>query len=105
MRVEIKAFPDQPRKKGYLGNLGEATSQFLGALFFNLNCNLTTSAHCGYWEAEERTFLKHLRHPVNLIMSFGRLFRLAHKKFIRKEKLTETWIDHEHCKRAWENLV
>jgi hypothetical protein len=49
MRVTVTVDVTRSARKGYWGNLGEATSQMLHAIIGG-NANLTFSAQCGYWQ-------------------------------------------------------
>jgi hypothetical protein len=87
MRVEVKAFPNEKNPKGYFGNMGEATSQALASII-GLNCNLTFSAYCGYWQKTQTPYLRRLAPLPNFIMSIPRL-------------ITGKGIDKNHCLNAW----
>lgn len=77
MQVKVKAYPNLKRTRPYLWNLGEAFSQFIASIF-GLNCNLTFSAYCGYWQEKGWPIVKHLHKPINLLF----------------------W-NSEHCSNAW----
>jgi hypothetical protein len=90
MRARVTVdFGAQPA--GYWRNLREAASQLLAAVA-GLDCNLSLSAHCGRWQSDHTPLLRHAHRVPNLFMSIPRLAR-------------GRGIDHEHCLRAWRNLI
>lgn len=79
MKTKVTAYPEQTRETSYIFNLGMALSQLL-ASFFNLNCDLTFSAYCGYW--------KRVNYPVR-----GKFYKVIDLLF----------SDANHCERSWVN--
>jgi len=103
MKTIVKADPNRPRGKNYFQNMAEALSQLLGSLL-GLNCNLTFSAYCGFWQQEEIFILRNLHKVVNLVMSTPRIIANI---FITldERKPTKPWVDKRHCAEAWRKFI
>jgi len=110
MKTTVTAYPAQKNPKGYIGNLGEAISQAIAAVF-GLNCNLTFSAYCGYWQEVEKPLLGRLHVIPNCIMSLPRMCADAWAIILwalrGKDGVRPTWrgIDHKHCLDSWKGFV